>query len=72
MTRTTEDWGTSNSSADLDLWANLWALRGRARRLSTNNPLVRKYIRMCLKNIRGQGWHRAADEDPDEARQKAQ
>ena len=53
MTRTTEDWGTSNSSADLDLWANLWALRGRARRLSTNNPLVRKFIRMCLKNIVG-------------------
>lgn len=52
-TRTTEDWGTSNSSADLDLWANLWALRGRARRLSTNNPLVRKFIRMCLKNIVG-------------------
>lgn len=53
MTRTTEDWGTSNSSADLDLWANLWALRGRARRLSTNNPLVRKYLRMCQKNIIG-------------------
>jgi lambda family phage portal protein len=53
MTRTTEDWGTSNSSADLDLWANLWALRGRARRLSTNNPLIQKYLRMCQKNIAG-------------------
>jgi lambda family phage portal protein len=53
MTRTTEDWGTSNSSADLDLWANLWSLRGRARRLSTNNPIVRKYLRMCQKNIVG-------------------
>jgi lambda family phage portal protein len=53
MTRTTEDWGVSNSSADLDLWANLYALRGRARRLSTNNALVRKYLRMCQKNIVG-------------------
>ena len=53
MTRTTEDWGTSNSSADLDLWANLAALRGRARRLATNNPIVRKYLRMNLKNIVG-------------------
>jgi lambda family phage portal protein len=53
VTRTTEDWGTSNSSADLDLWANLYGLRGRARRLSTNNPLIRKYLRMCQKNIAG-------------------
>jgi lambda family phage portal protein len=53
MTRLTEDWGTSISSADLDLWANLVQLRGRARRLSTNNPLVRKYLRMCQKNIAG-------------------
>lgn len=53
VTRTTEDWGTSNSSADLDLWANLQSLRGRARRLSTNNPLIRKYLRMCQKNIIG-------------------
>jgi lambda family phage portal protein len=53
VTRTTEDWGTSNSSADLDLWANLYGLRGRARRLSTNNPLIRKYLRMCQKNIVG-------------------
>jgi lambda family phage portal protein len=53
MTRLTEDWGTSNSSADLDLWANLQALRGRARRLSTNNPIIQKYLRMCKKNIAG-------------------
>lgn len=53
VTRVTEDWGTSNSSADLDLWANLQGLRGRARRLSTNNPLIRKYLRMCQKNIIG-------------------
>jgi lambda family phage portal protein len=53
VTRTTEDWGTSNSSADLDLWANLYGLRGRARRLSTNNPIIRKYLRMCQKNIAG-------------------
>jgi lambda family phage portal protein len=53
VTRLTEDWGTSNSSADLDLWANLQALRGRARRLSTNNPLIRKYLRMNQKNIIG-------------------
>lgn len=53
VTRLSEDFGTSNSSADLDLWASLTALRGRARRLATNNPLIRKYLRMCQKNIAG-------------------
>lgn len=53
VTRLNEDWGTSNNSADLDLWANLSSLRGRARRLATNNPLIRKYLRMCQKNIAG-------------------
>jgi lambda family phage portal protein len=51
--RLTEDWGIYNTSADIDLWGKLRPLRARARRLSTNNPLGQKYLRMCKKNIVG-------------------
>lgn len=53
FTRLTEDWPTWTTSADLDLWADIYRLRARARREAQNNPLARKGIRIFCKNVFG-------------------
>jgi lambda family phage portal protein len=54
FTRLTEDWPTWTTSADLDLWSDLYRLRARARREAQNNPLGRKAIKIFRKNVFGQ------------------
>lgn len=53
MSRLTEDWSTWTTSADLDLWADIYRLRARARREAQNNPLGRKALRIFRKNVFG-------------------
>ncbi len=53
FTRLTEDWPTWTTSADLDLWADIYRLRARARRESQNNPIARKGIKLFVKNVFG-------------------
>lgn len=53
FTRLTEDWPTWTTSADLDLWADIYRLRARARREAQNNPLARKAIKNFKKNVVG-------------------
>lgn len=53
FTRLTEDWATWTTSADLDLWADIYRLRARARRESQNNPLARKATKIFRKNVFG-------------------
>jgi len=53
FTRLTEDWATWTTSADIDLWADIYRLRARARRESQNNPIARKGMKVFIKNIFG-------------------
>lgn len=53
FTRLTEDWPTWTTSADLDLWADIYRIRARARREAQNNPLARKGIKVFRKNVFG-------------------
>jgi lambda family phage portal protein len=53
FTRLTEDWPTWTTSADLDLWSDIYRLRARARREAQNNPLARKAIKIFRKNVFG-------------------
>jgi lambda family phage portal protein len=53
FSRLTEDWSTVTTSADLDLWSDIYRLRARARRESQNNPLGRKALKIFRKNVFG-------------------
>jgi lambda family phage portal protein len=53
FTRLTEDWATWTTSADIDLWADIYRLRARARREAQNNPLARKATKIFRKNVFG-------------------
>ena len=53
FTRLTEDWATWTTSADLDLWADIYRLRARSRREAQNNPIARKGMKVFVKNVFG-------------------
>jgi lambda family phage portal protein len=53
QTRLTNDWTTSTTSADIDLWADIYRARARARMVAQNNPLAAKYLYLCQKNVVG-------------------
>jgi capsid protein len=51
--RLTEDWPTFTTSADLDIWRDLYRMRARARITSQNHPYAAKFLRMVEKNVAG-------------------
>lgn len=53
VSRLTEDWITSNQTANTEIWQSLEKLRSRSRDLSRNNRYIVKYLSSQEQNIIG-------------------
>jgi lambda family phage portal protein len=51
--RLTSDWAIQNLSIDTDLRRGLKAMRARSRDLARNNPYVRRFVNLMVKNVVG-------------------
>ena len=55
ISRLTNDWVTSGTSADAELWSSLRMLRNRARQLARDNDYASQALRLITANVIGQG-----------------
>ena len=55
ISRLTNDWVTSGTSADSELWSSLRMLRNRARQLARDNDYASQALRLITANVIGQG-----------------